>query len=115
MSETWNKPDARRSTRVPLKVTIRVMGQGDVFTCEGETIIVNLHGALIRTEVALVPGERIELHVFLTDKRCSARVIHVASEDEHQCGIELDEPRNVWGVSLPPEDWDEGGVEDHSR
>ena len=46
---------------------------------------------------------RISVHVYLTDKRAAAQVVYVAM----RCGIELDEPRNIWGASLPPDDWDE--------
>jgi hypothetical protein len=45
--------EARRSTRVPLKVFIRVKGAVDPVTCEGETIVVNLNGALLSTTTAL--------------------------------------------------------------
>jgi hypothetical protein len=31
-------------------------------------------------------------------------------KDPLQCGIELDEPRNIWGVPLPPGDWEETGA-----
>ena len=46
---------------------------------------------------------RISVHVYLTDKRAAAQVVYVTM----RCGIELDEPRNIWGASLPPDDWDE--------
>ena len=76
-------------------------------TCEGETIVVNLHGALIATAIGLSIGMRISIHVYLTDKRATARVVYVDPRNAMHCGIELDEPRNIWGVSLPPDDWDE--------
>jgi hypothetical protein len=37
----------QRSTRVRLKVVIEVQGVTEPLACEGETIVVNLHGALI--------------------------------------------------------------------
>ena len=46
-------------------------------TCEGETIVVNLQGALIVTGIELCIGMRIWFHVYLTDKRATAR--HAAS------------------------------------
>jgi hypothetical protein len=96
--------ESRRSTRVPLKLTITV-GADALETCEGETIIVNLHGALIATTIKLSLGMNISIHVYLTDKRAAARVVYVDSNDPFQCGIELDEPRNIWGVSLSPTNW----------
>jgi len=88
-------------------VVITVEGGAESLTCEGETIVVNLHGALIATAIALNNRMRISIHVYLTDKRAAARVVYVDPRNAMRCGIELDEPRNIWGVSLPPDDWDE--------
>lgn len=98
--------ESRRSTRVPLKVVITVEGGGQNPTCEGETIVVSLHGALIVTAIALSKGMKISIRVYVTDKTAAARVAYVDPGNPLQCGIELDEPRNIWGVSLPPADWE---------
>jgi hypothetical protein len=50
---------------------------------------------------------RISIHVYLTGKRGRARVVYVDPENALCCGIELDQPRNIWGVPLPSDDWDE--------
>lgn len=98
--------ESRRSTRVPLKLTIAVEEDGtECLTCDGETIFVNLHGALISTAIALCCGTRISIHVYLTDKVAGARVVYVDPGSLLHCGIELDCPRNIWGVPLPPDDW----------
>ena len=107
MSATPKLRESRRSTRVPLKVVITVESDGESRRCEGETIVVNLHGALISTALGLGVGMKISLHVYLTDKRAKARVVYIDPEDSLRCGIELDQPRNIWGVPLPPDDWDE--------
>ena len=98
--------ESRRSTRIPLKLTIAVEEDGtECLTCDGETIFVNLHGALISTAIALRCGTRISIHVYLTDKVAGARVVYVDPGSLLHCGIELDCPRNIWGVPLPPDDW----------
>jgi hypothetical protein len=79
-------------------------------TCEGETIVVNLHGALISTAVALSEGMRIEIQVYLTGKRWNAEVVYVDPEQPLHCGIALAKPENIWGLSLPPDDWYDGAV-----
>ncbi|MGC2170665.1 MAG: PilZ domain-containing protein [Candidatus Sulfotelmatobacter sp.] len=99
--------ESRRSTRVPLKVAITVESGAESLTCEGETIVVNLHGALLSTTVRLSVGMRISIHVYLTDNRSKARVVYVDPENPLRCGIELDQPRNIWGVPLTPDNWDE--------
>ena len=100
----------RRSTRVALKVVIEAQGVGEHLTCNGETIIVNLHGALISTSVALSVGMKIEIHVYLTGKRANAEVVYVDPEKPLRCGIALVIPQNIWGIPLPPKDWHEGDL-----
>jgi hypothetical protein len=107
--------ESRRSTRVPLKVAIAVDSRAEPLTCEGETIVVNLHGALISTALGLGVGMRISIYVYVTDKRDKARVVYVDPEDPLRCGIELDQPRNIWGVPLPPADWDETAAFETTR
>ena len=63
---------------------------------------------MIATTVGLSTGMRISIHVYVTDKRAAARVVYVDSENPLHCGIELNEARNIWGVPLPPNDWEEG-------
>ena len=111
MPSTATFHDSRRSTRVPLKVVLTVVeGGAGSRTCEGETIVVNLHGALIATAIGLSSGMGISIHVYLTDKRAAARVVYIDPKNPLHCGIELDEPRNIWGVSVPPDNWDETSV-----
>lgn len=97
--------ESRRSTRVSLKVIIKAKGLTEPLACDGETQVVNLHGALISTAVALSVGMEIEIHVILTDKRAAAKVVYVDPDQPRHCGIALQEPQNIWGLSLPPDDW----------
>ena len=97
--------ESRRSTRVPLKVVISAKGLSQPLTCDGETMVVNRHGALVSCTVPLRMGMKIEVHVIMTDKRAAAEVVFVHPERPFVCGIALDEPENIWGLSLPPDDW----------
>src|SRR5256885_14214704 len=74
-------------------------------TCDGETIVVNRHGALISSTVPLPMGLKVEVHVIITDKRAKAEVVHVDAERPFVCGIALDRPENIWGLSFAPDDW----------
>ena len=103
--------ESRRSTRVRLKVRIEALGVSEPLTCEGETFVVNLHGALILTAVALRVGMKIGIHVLLTGKRAIADVVYVDPEQPRQCGINLEKPENIWGLSSPPDDWHKGDTE----
>ena len=110
MASTVTFRESRRSTRVPLKVIIAIKDGVESRTCEGETIVVNLHGALIATAIGLSSGMKISIRVYLTDKRAAARVVYTDPKNPLHCGIELSEPQNIWGVSLPPVDWEETGA-----
>jgi hypothetical protein len=103
--------ESRRSTRVCLKVRIEALGVSEPLACEGETLVVNLHGALILTAVALRVGMKIGIHVLLTRKRAIADVVYVDPEQPRHCGIKLEKPENIWGLSSPPDDWHEGDTE----
>jgi hypothetical protein len=108
MTEQEMFKEHRRSSRVPLKITVDIETEsGGMKTCSGETIIVNLHGALIHADCELYAGEKITIHVYLTGKSSPAKVVNVAGADKHEYGIELAAPKNIWGVPLPPSDWGE--------
>jgi hypothetical protein len=108
MTSTPVARESRRSTRVRLKVVIEAHGMSEPLTCEGETFVVNLHGALILTTVALRVGMKISIHVHLTDKRAAAEVVYVDPDQPRHCGIKLERPENIWGLSSPPDDWHTG-------
>lgn len=95
----------RRSTRVPFRVGIEALGIAEPVQCRGETVVVNCHGALISTSVALQLRTRIEVRVIPTQKQALADVVHVDPAQPRLCGIGLLEPQNIWGLSLPPRDW----------
>ena len=108
MSQTHVTHESRRSTRVPLKVVIVAQSLTEPLTCDGETIVVNRHGALISSGIPLRVGMEIEIHVIMTDKRAPGKVVYVDPERPLVCGIGLVKPENIWGLSLPPDDWQEG-------
>ena len=102
---TTTRSEPRRSTRVPIRVHIEVHSTG--MSCEGETIVVNMHGALVRTPSPLKLGAHITVHVELTDKSAEGRVVLATREHPLEFGIGFDHPQNIWGISLPPADWQE--------
>jgi hypothetical protein len=103
--------ESRRSTRVPLRLVIEAQGITEHGICEGETIVVSLHGAFISTSVALRYRMKVEIHVIVTGKRASAEVVYVDPDQPRHCGIKLQRPENIWGLSLPPDDWLSGDAE----
>lgn len=100
--------ESRRSTRVSLNVIIETQGITEPLVCDAETIVVNLHGALISTAVPFAVGMKIMIHVYLTGKRADAEVVYVDPEQPLHCGVALAIPQNIWGIPMPPKDWYEG-------
>jgi len=100
--------ESRRSTRVQLKVVIEAEGVTEPLICDGETIVINLHGALIWTVIPLHAGMKIQIQVISTHTRATADVVHVDPERYGVCGIGLVIPENIWGVEAPPDDWLQG-------
>ena len=97
--------ESRRSTRVALKVVLAAQGIHEPLTSDGETIVVNRHGALIFCTAPLRVGLEIEIHVIITGKHAAARVVRIDPERPQVCGIALAKPENIWGLSFPPDDW----------
>jgi len=103
--------DRRRSTRVRLKVAIEAQGVAEPLTCEGETEVVNLHGAFISTAIPLRVAMTVDIRVKITGKCARATVVYVDHDQPRFCGVSLDHSQNIWGILLPPEDWTEDDLE----
>jgi len=107
-------PDQRRSSRLLLALPITVSGvdpeNHTIFRLPGDTIVVNQHGALIRTTGDLIEGEEIMVTVASTGQSGRARVVWSGFAYEGKYGIELEAPGNLWGVHFPPDDWQATGA-----
>jgi len=98
---------SRRSRRVALSLPIRVFGvdyRGKDFTEDALTIVVNLHGAKIRTSRQLLPESEIRL-VSPTGQDSVFRVVSKLQSPELKFsywGVEnLDPGRDFWGIDTP--------------
>ena len=93
----------RRSTRIPLDGSIEVDSGSGIL--KGVTVVVNLHGALIRTIKPIATGSKIRVKMNQTGHASTAIVVYVASDNPLTSGIELETPQNIWGVQPAPADW----------
>jgi len=105
MSHARIAGESRRSTRIAIRLVIVAHGLSELFTCDGETIVVNRHGALISSSTPLRVGMKIEIHIIVTDKHAPAEVVYVDPDRPRVCGIGLAVPDNIWGLAFPPDDW----------
>ncbi|MGA2607580.1 MAG: hypothetical protein ABSH01_08995 [Terriglobia bacterium] len=102
----------RRSARLSIIVPVTVRGTdaaGQAFKENTWTISVNKHGGRIATFHQLAADDQIVIENPLLGQTAKARVNRVCekrfAEDPYEVCVELLEPQNVWGVKLPPEDW----------
>ncbi|MGC2696589.1 MAG: hypothetical protein WA738_12450 [Candidatus Angelobacter sp.] len=100
----------RRSSRVLVSLALAVSGQksdGSHVSGAAETILVNRHGAKIRSTVPLEPQMEVRVAMLAPYKWRVGQVVW-ADSGEREYGIELYRPENFWGIYFPPEDWELG-------
>jgi hypothetical protein len=101
----------RRSTRVLLNVPILVTGktsEGEDFTTDAHTLVVNAHGALISLAEQITLGEKITVRNKSTHESRDCGVVYVgtARGGRAQMGIEFLRPSpSFWQIDFPPDDW----------
>jgi len=101
----------RRSTRLLLSIPVIISGKrpqdGFMFEATADTLVVNKHGALIRTTVNISPGTKVNLAVLPRKQSVRGQVVWITSESgEMKIGVELEPPANLWGVMFPLADWE---------
>ena len=110
MAQLAGSERARRSSRVLVTLPLAVSGQksdGSHVSGAAETILVNRHGARIRSTVPLEPRMEVRVAMLAPYKWRVGQVVW-ADSGENEYGIELHRPENFWGIYFPPEDWELG-------
>ncbi len=105
-----NGQTIRRSSRVPIKVPIRVtsMEPNSQFSEICETLVVSAHGCALRFPLKLDAGSTLRLHS-RGGRQATAYVVFcqpMGSDGQgFRLGARLDRPENFWGLESYPEDW----------
>ena len=101
----------RRSQRVMLSVKILVGGDrldGQHFSEEAITSVVNAHGALILLVEKVTLGQLLTIRNLKSGAELQGDVVDVGAvqDGKFEVGIEFPEPApRFWPVGFPPEDW----------
>ena len=71
-----------------------------------DTLVISLHGGLIRTRQSFPAGVLLELRMCLCERTARARVVWTASGNGEgfEVGFEVLEP-GFWDVKFPPDRW----------
>ncbi len=107
-------PLRRRSSRILLRLPLLV-GAADVGSDQDweqvETIMVSLHGGLIRTRRKFAVGTTLDIRMQNGEgKSAHARVVWQSAEATPRgidLGFELIDEAGFWGISFPPDFWED--------
>lgn len=102
----------RRTSRLPLRVTVIVAGKDyehQTFNETAETVDVGKFGAKILTARRLRLGALVSLRRPNSDRSESFRVVYLGQPDpethKNAVGLELASIEDFWGHSFPPDTW----------
>ena len=111
MSSTPQEKQARRGTRIPCEIPIRLtsLDADCPFSEPCLVILINPQGCAARFSRPVGIGTAVRLEDLPSRTNVPARVVNCISlgtfEKTWLLGLALTEPGNVWGVEAPPEDW----------
>ncbi len=106
------RANRRRSTRLDYETPIVLSGRdarGQPFREETVTLIVNFHGAKVRTTRQVLVGMLVTVESVKTGQSGKAVCVNVyeapSGQTWHGIALQLVQPGNIWGVEDPPADW----------
>jgi hypothetical protein len=105
-----NAPTLRRSSRVPIAVSILVtsLEPGARFSEVCQTLVVSAHGCALRSPMKLEAGAPLHFHS-QEGRETTARVVDCQQIGSDRQGWTLaasfDKPENFWGLDTCPKDW----------
>ncbi|MGA2979684.1 MAG: hypothetical protein ABSD76_08845 [Terriglobales bacterium] len=105
-----NVPALRRSSRVPINVSVLVtsLAPGAQFSEVCQTVVVSAHGCAMRSPMKLEAGVPLHFHS-QEGRETTARVVYcqpIASDQRGwTLGARFDRPENFWGLETCPKDW----------
>ena len=97
--------------RVLLSVPILVSGKaknGQDFSEDARTLVVNAHGALIALTTPVLAGQQVTVSNKATRASIECRIVYLgnAQGGKTQMGIEFLNPSSTfWQIDFPPDDW----------
>ena len=102
----------RRSTRLSISIPVVLSGvddDGNVFSENVRTLVVNRHGGKVATTHRMAMGSEASIENRASSIVVKATVVWTSQMkypgDLYHVGLQLAEAQNVWGIAFPPEDW----------
>jgi len=111
-SQSGSDSNRRRSQRVILTMAISIRSESGPkiasFEEQTNTLVVNVHGALIALSSKVAVGQTLRMTNVKTQQEQACRVVSMApaSGGKPKVGVEFLNPSpDFWHISFPPEDW----------
>jgi len=102
---------ARGGTRVPCDISITLTSLDSLhpFFESCHIVLVNQQGCAAKLRRSVMAGVAVRLQGLPVMGKVTARVINCICLGKHEklwfLGLALDQPGNVWGIEMPPDDW----------
>ena len=98
----------RRSTRIALRVPVKIGIRKSNATLDAHTTIINKNGARLECELPIDSMQEVVISTH-TGKTAIGQVIWAGTRPNFNGNFEfaigLNQPANLFGVTFPPEDW----------
>jgi hypothetical protein len=102
----------RRSARIVLRVPLFINSSGSNGETDWEpveTVMVSLHGGMLRAKQNFQVGDTLDLRVRDKDRSARAKVVWTSSEMTSQgvveLGFEIMDQEGFWQINFPPDRW----------
>lgn len=101
--------------RVVVPVCVTTLDPKAEFSERTTTLVVNLEGCGLTLSRPLERGTAVRLNELPNGRSATARVANCIpvgkTADRWLVGMALDNPDNIWGIEVPPEDWSTGTLQ----
>lgn len=103
----------RRSSRMVLRIPLLIQSLGPAMRSEWEpveTVIVSLHGGMLRARNHLREGDVLDIRVRDKERSARARVVWTSAESTEngiELGFEILDQEGFWEVNFPTDRWSE--------
>jgi hypothetical protein len=102
----------RRSLRIVMRIPLIVNTSDASAEWEPvETVVISLHGGMIRTRQQFGVGATLDIRMRLKDRSTRGRVVWSKMNGDgkgFEVGFEILEPPGFWEVNFPPDRWSQG-------
>ena len=109
--------EARRSTRIILRVPVSICTRDSSESFDAWTLVINRHGVRLQSKQVFRSNQEVGL-AFPNGESATGRVIWADSipnaERYFEFAVGLADPMNLFGVTFPPADWAEAVAKENA-